>query len=75
MEHQDNYFCLPRISIVTIAKSLLRSTRDFLKSSFHMFPYDEIVKSDLISEIGIPKIPPSTKFQQNQSKGLRVMGI
>ena len=44
------------MSGVTIAKSLLIRTRDFLNLSFHVFPYDEIlkvskVKSDLIFEI------------------------
>ena len=38
-----------------MATSLSGSTRDFLKLSFHMFPYDEIskfskVKSELIFE-------------------------
>ena len=43
------------MSGVTIATSLLRSTRDSLNLLFHMFPYNEIlkvskVKSDLIFE-------------------------
>ena len=33
-----------RLADVTIATSLLGSTRGFLKLSFHMFPYDEIFK-------------------------------
>ena len=39
-----SYFQLPRLSGVTIATSLLRSPGDFLKLSFHMFPYNEILK-------------------------------
>ena len=44
------------LSSVTMATSLSGSTRDFLKTSFHMFPYNEILKSskvtsDLIFEI------------------------
>ena len=38
------YFWLPRLSDVTMATSLSGSTRDFLKLSFHMFPYNEILK-------------------------------
>ena len=38
------YFWFPRVSIVTTVTSLSRSTPDLLKSSFHMFPYDEILK-------------------------------
>ena len=44
MEHQKGYFWLPRLTGVTIATSLSGSTRDFLKLSFHMFPYSEILK-------------------------------
>ena len=44
MEHQKSYFWFPRLSGVTIAMSLSGSTLDFLKLSFHMFPYDEILK-------------------------------
>ena len=56
MEHKKNYFWFPKMSGVTIATSLLRSTRDFLNLLFHMFPFNEIlkvpnVKSDLISEV------------------------
>ena len=40
-----SYFWLTRFSGVTIATSLSRSTRDFLKLSFHMFPYNEILKA------------------------------
>ena len=38
------YFLFPRLSCVTKATSLLKSTLDFLKLSLHMFPYDEILK-------------------------------
>ena len=44
MEHQKSYFWFPRLFGVTIATSLSGSTRDFLKSSFHMFPYHKILK-------------------------------
>ena len=33
-----------RLSGVTIAMSLSGNTREFLKLSFHMFPYKEILK-------------------------------
>ena len=41
---KKSYFWFPRLTGVTIATSLSGSTRDFLKLSFHMFPYDEILK-------------------------------
>ena len=41
---QKSYFWFPRLSDVTIATSLSGSTRDFLKLSFDMFPYNEILK-------------------------------
>ena len=60
MEHQKKLFLVPGLSGVTIATSLSGSTREFLKLSFHMFPYNEILKvlkakSDLIFETSIPK--------------------
>ena len=39
-----NYFWFPRMSGVTIATSLLKSTPDFLYLPFHMFPDKEILK-------------------------------
>ena len=39
-----SYFWFPRLPGVTIATSLSESTRDFLKLSFHMFPYNKILK-------------------------------
>ena len=39
-----NYFWVPRLSGVTMATSLSGSTRKFLKLSFLMFPYNEILK-------------------------------
>ena len=62
---KKSYFLIHWLSGVTIAMSLSGSTRDFLKLSFNMFPYNEIfeVKSDLIFETSIPKSPPNTKFQ------------
>ena len=44
MGHQKSYFWLPGLSSVTMATSLSGGTRDFLKLSFHMFPYNEILK-------------------------------
>ena len=41
---KKSYFWFPRVSGVTIATSLSGSTRHFLKLSFHMFPYNEILK-------------------------------
>ena len=41
---KKSYFWFPRLSGVTIATSLSESTRDFLKLSFRMFPYNEILK-------------------------------
>ena len=41
---KKSYFWFPRLSSVTMATSLSRSTRDFLKLPFHMFPYNEILK-------------------------------
>ena len=60
VEQQHTYFCSPRISIVTIPLSLLRSTVDYLKPASHMFLYREIVKvlkckTELIFEIRAPK--------------------
>ena len=60
MAHQQKInFWFPRLSGVTIATSLSGSTLDFLKLSFHMFPYNEFlkflqVKSDLIFETSTP---------------------
>ena len=44
MEHQKSYFWFPRLSGVTIATSLSGNAPDFLKLSFHMFPYKEFLK-------------------------------
>ena len=41
---KKSYFWFPRLSGVTIATSLSGSTQDFLKLSFRMFPYNEILK-------------------------------
>ena len=40
---KKSYFWFPRLSGVTMATSLSGGTGDFLKLSFHMFPY-EILK-------------------------------
>ena len=37
-------FWFPSLSVVTIATSLSESIQDFLKLSFHMFPYNKILK-------------------------------
>ena len=80
MWHQKSYFWFPRLSGVTTATSLSESTRDFLKLTFHMFPYNDIfkfskVKSELIFEKKHPKIPLNTNFQRDQSGGLGVTSI
>ena len=69
MEHKKGYIWFPKLSNVTIAMSLSESTRDFLKFSFHMFPYNEIlkfskVKSDLVSETSTPKYLQMPNFTQ-----------
>ena len=76
---KKSYFRFPMLSGVAIATSFSGSTRDFLKLSFHMFPYNEIlkvskVKSELVFEISTPK---TSKYQitANQVKGFGVMSI
>ena len=65
---KKSYFWFPRLSGVTIAMSLSGSTRDFMKLSFHIFPYSEILKV-FKSKIWLdiwnkhPKIPLNMKFQ------------
>ena len=77
---KKSYFWLPRLSSVTMATSLSGGTRDFLKLSFHMFPYNEIFKV-FKSKIWVDiwrkhfKIPLNTKFQRNRSGGLGVTSI
>ena len=75
-----SYFWFSRLSSVTIATSLSGSTRNFLKLSFHMFPYNEIWldiwnKHPEIPLNNCPKIPLNTKFQSNQWRGLGVTSI
>ena len=41
---KTTYFYFPRLSVVTIAASLSGGTLDFLTLSFHMFPYNKILK-------------------------------
>ena len=41
---KKSYFWFPWLSVVTMATSLSGGTLDFLKLSFHMFPYNEILK-------------------------------
>ena len=77
---KKSYFWFPKLSSVTTATSLSGGTRDFLKLSFNMFPYNEILKV-FKSKIWVDirrkhlKIPPNSKFQQNQSGGLGVTSI
>ena len=57
---KKSYFWFPGLSGFIMATSLSGGTRDFLKLSFHMFPYNEIfkfskVKSELIFEKSTPK--------------------
>ena len=71
---KKSYFWFPRLSGVTIATSLSGSTRDLMKLSFHMFPYNEILKvfkSKIWLDIGKenPKIPLITKFLGKSAKG------
>ena len=66
---KKSYFWFLRLSGVTIATSLSGSTRDFLQLSYHMFPYNEIlkvfkVKSDLIFETSTPKYLQIPNFSQ-----------
>ena len=42
---KKSYFWFPRLSSVTMATSLSGGTRNFLKLSFHMFSYNEILKA------------------------------
>ena len=71
---RKRYFWFPKLSGVTISTSLSGSTRDFLKISFHMFPYNEILKV-FKSKIWLdiwnkhPNIPLNTRFHPNQWKG------
>ena len=62
MGHQKSYFWFPRLSGVTMATSLSGGTRDFLKLSFHMFPYNEILK--------VFKSKSELIFEENTSKYL-----
>ena len=77
---KKSFFWFPNLSSVTIATSLSGSTRDFLKLSSHIFPYDEILKV-LKSKIWPniwnkhPKIPLNATFQSNQWRGLGVTSI
>ena len=71
---KKSYFWSPRLSGVTIATSLSGSTRDFLKLSFHMFPYNEILKV-FKSKIWLdiwnkhPKIPLNNQMWAKSVKG------
>ena len=66
---KKSYFWFPRLSSVTMATSLSGGTRDFLKISFHMFPYNEILKvfkskSELIFEESTSKYPQIPNFSE-----------
>ena len=65
-------FLVPYVVQRYHGNEFVRGTRDFLKLSFHMFPYNEILKvfkSKIWFDIWRKhlKIPPNTKFQRNQS--------
>ena len=77
---RKSYFWFPGLSGVTMAMSSSGSTRDFLKLSLHMFPYNEILKvfkSKLWLDIWNkhPKILLNTKFHPNRWRGLGVTSI
>ena len=63
---KESYFWFPRLSEVTMATSWLRITRDFLKLTFLMFPYNEIlkVKSELIFDKGTPNTSNFSEISQ-----------
>ena len=63
---KNSYFWFPRLSGVTMVTSLSGSSRDFLKLSFHMFPYNEIlkVKSELIFEKSSKKYLQIANFSE-----------
>ena len=67
----ESYFWSLRFFGVTIATSLSGSTRDFLKLSFYMFPYKEILKV-FKSKTGLDisnkhlKKPLNTKLQPSE---------
>ena len=70
---KKSYFWFSMLSSFTMATSLSGSTRDFLKLSFHMFPYNEILnvlKSKIWFNIWRKhlKIPPNTRFYWNRLK-------
>ena len=77
---KKSYFWFRRLSGVTMTTSLPGSTQEFLKLSFYMLSYNEILKV-FKSKIWVdiwkkqPKIPLKTKFQRSQSGGLRVTSI
>ena len=73
---KKGYFWFPRLSGVTMATSLSVSNRDFLKLSFHMFPYNEILKV-FKSKIWIAiwkKAPQNTSKYQISAKSVRGLG-
>ena len=57
-------FASPRLSGVTMKTSLSGGTRDFLKLSFHIFPYNEILK--------FSKVKSELIFEKNTSKYLLI---
>ena len=58
-----------------MATSLSGSTRNFLKLSFHMFPYDEILKfSKVKSELIFEKSTQNTSKYQIAAKSARGFG-
>ena len=77
---KKSYFWFPWLSSITMATSLSGSTRDFLKLSFHMFPYNKIlkvfkVKSELIFEERTSKYPQIPNFSEVSQGVLGVTSI
>ena len=79
MEHfKKGFFWFLMLSGVTKATSLSESTQDFLKLSFHMFPYNKkVFKSNIWLDIWNkhPKIPRNAKFLAYQWRDLGVTSI
>ena len=63
---KKSYFWFPRLSSITMATSLSGGARDFLKLSFHMFPYNGILKVFLL------KVKSELIFEESISKYLQI---
>ena len=70
-----SHFWFPRLSSVTIETSLLGNTRDFLKFSFYMFPYNEILKfSEVKSHLIFETSTTNTSKYQISVKSVKGFG-